>query len=232
MFHRHKMAAAVGTAFIMGALMASPVLADDQTAVSQEADSAEELVTADVQTYANIRSAASMNGSIIGSFKRGDVGEVISVSGSWTQIKTEDVSGYVYSSLLMSTDETTEETAEGDTTSLRYQASDEEISLLAAIIQCEAGGESYEGKVAVGAVVLNRVDSSDFPSTISDVIYQSGQFTPAYTGTLSSVLSSGAREDCYEAARAALAGENPVGTCLYFHSGSGRGLTIGNQTFY
>ena len=110
--------------------------------------------------------------------------------------------------------------------------SSDELDLLAAIIQCEAGGESREGKVAVGACVLNRVDDAYFPDSISDVVYQSGQFTPAMTGVLQQTLAEGAREDCYEAAQAALAGENPIGDLLYFHAGGGDGLTIGNQTFY
>ena len=114
----------------------------------------------------------------------------------------------------------------------RAYVSADELDLLAAIIQCEAGGESYEGKVAVGAVVLNRMDSSLYPNDMSEVIYQPWQFTPAMTGNLQSVLASGARADCYEAAEAALSGENPVGDCLYFHAGGGAGLTIGNQTFY
>ena len=64
--------------------------------------------------------------------------------------------------------------------------------------------------VAVGAVVVNRVNSGSFPNSISGVIYQSGQFTPVATGTFQSVLARGARSDCYAAAQAALAGESPV----------------------
>ncbi|MDD3279410.1 MAG: cell wall hydrolase [Lachnospiraceae bacterium] len=107
-----------------------------------------------------------------------------------------------------------------------------ELDLLAAIIQCEAGGESRTGKVAVGAVIMNRVNSGSFPNSISEVVYESGQFSPVTNGALSSVQASGARSDCYEAAQAALAGENPVGSCLYFNSGSGQGTQIGNQHFY
>ena len=110
--------------------------------------------------------------------------------------------------------------------------SSSDLDLLAAIIQCEAGGESYTGKVAVGACVLNRMQSDSFPDTISDVVYQSGQFTPAMTGSLDQTLAEGARADCYEAAQAALSGENPIGDLLFFHAGGGDGLTIGNQTFY
>ena len=59
---------------------------------------------------------------------------------------------------------------------------------MAAIIYCEAGAEPYQGKVAVGAVIMNRVRSSRFPNTISGVIYQKGQFGPAITGKLGRVL--------------------------------------------
>ncbi len=223
MFLKKKMTMLLGSMFMATALMSSPVFAD------------EKLVTADVNTYANIRSEGSMSGSIIGSFAKGETAEVVSTGDSWTQIRTEDgVVGYVYSDLLKSTSEAAEESSEDTSSSssyTRYNATAEEVNLLGAIIQCEAGGESYEGKVAVGAVVLNRVDSSSFPSTISDVIYQSGQFTPASSGSLSSVLSSGVRSDCIEAAKAALNGENPVEGCLYFRSGKRSGIVIGNQTF-
>ena len=107
-----------------------------------------------------------------------------------------------------------------------------ELDLLAAIIHCEAGGESRTGKVAVGAVVLNRVASGSFPNTITDVIYQGGQFSPAASGILAQTLAQGVDADCYEAACAALNGENPVGGCLYFNSGYGQGIQIGNQHFY
>ena len=113
-------------------------------------------------------------------------------------------------------------------------ASVDEKYLLAAIIQCEAGSECYEGKVAVGAVVLNRVRSSSFPNTISGVIYQSGQFGPVRNGALARVLSSGnISNDCKRAAEDALAGVDPTGGKLYFHRVNGRaGLVIGNHVFY
>ena len=74
--------------------------------------------------------------------------------------------------------------------------------------------------------------SGSYPSTLYDVIYQSGQFEPVWTGKLSSVLSRGANADCYAAAQDVFAGANTIGNCLFFHAGSGNGLTIGNQTFY
>jgi spore germination cell wall hydrolase CwlJ-like protein len=108
----------------------------------------------------------------------------------------------------------------------------DDLTLLAAIIHCEAGGECRDGKVAVGAVIMNRLASDQFPNTISGVVYQAGQFTPASSGALANAIANGVDEDCYEAARAALGGENPIGGLLYFHAGGGSGLTIGNQTFY
>ena len=110
--------------------------------------------------------------------------------------------------------------------------SSDDVSLLAAIIYCEAGNQSYEGMVAVGAVVMNRVSSPSFPNSISEVIYQSGQFTPASSGTLASALANGVPSTCYDAAVAAMNGENPVGGALYFNTGSGKGIKIGAHQFY
>ena len=108
----------------------------------------------------------------------------------------------------------------------------DDLSLLAAIIYCEAGNQPWDGKVAVGAVVLNRVASSLFPNTIYDVIYQSGQFTPASSGALANALANGVPDECVQAAQAALNGENPVGGALYFNTGSGQGMIIGDHQFY
>ena len=106
--------------------------------------------------------------------------------------------------------------------------------LLAAIIQCEAGGEPYSGQLAVGAVVMNRVKSGSFPNSISGVIYQSGQFTPASSGKLARVLSSGnISSSCYQAAAEALSGADNTGGAKYFHAGTrGSGTVIGSQIFY
>ena len=106
-----------------------------------------------------------------------------------------------------------------------------EKELLAALIFCEAGNQPYEGQVAVGAVVMNRVNSGQFPDTITDVIYQSGQFTPAMTGWLDSVLASdGYTDSAMQAASDALAGSNPIGDCLYFSTG-GNGYQLGDHFF-
>ena len=106
--------------------------------------------------------------------------------------------------------------------------------LLAALIHCEAGGEPYEGQVAVGAVVMNRVRSKAYPDTIHGVIYASGQFTPAMSGKVNRVLESGKiYESCIKAAEEALAGTSNVGDLTHFRTVNGReGLIIGNHVFY
>ena len=104
--------------------------------------------------------------------------------------------------------------------------------LLAALIFCEAGNQPYEGQVAVGAVVMNRVKSGAYPNTISEVIYQAGQFTPAMTGWLDSVrANAGYTASAMQAAEEALAGSSPVGDCLYFSTG-GWGMRIGDHYFH
>lgn len=104
--------------------------------------------------------------------------------------------------------------------------------LMASIIFCEAGNQPYEGQVAVGAVIMNRVRSSAYPNSIEAVIYQSGQFGPASTGWLDRVRSSrGYTATAMKAANDALAGANPIGGCLYFDQG-GYGMKIGAHYFH
>ena len=104
--------------------------------------------------------------------------------------------------------------------------------LLAALIFCEAGNQPYEGKVAVGAVVMNRIASSKYPNNIDAVIYQKGQFGPARNGKVDRVLSSGSYTDsCLQAAEDALNGVDPVEGCLYFGCGN-KGIKIGAHYFH
>ena len=86
--------------------------------------------------------------------------------------------------------------------------------LLARLVYAEARGESYKGKVAVAAVVLNRVRSSAFPNTISGVIYQSNAFESVSNGSINKKPDS----DCLRAAREAMNGWDPTGGCLYFYN--------------
>ncbi len=86
--------------------------------------------------------------------------------------------------------------------------------LLARLIYAEARGESYKGKVAVGAVVLNRVRSSQFPNTLSGVIYQKNAFESVTNGSINNTPDS----DCLRAAKEAMNGWDPTGGCLYFYN--------------
>ena len=112
--------------------------------------------------------------------------------------------------------------------------STEELKLLANIIYCEAGSESYVGKVAVGNVIMNRVKSASQPNTITEVVYAKGQFSPVRNGSLQRALSSDkADATCYQAAIEALAGAQPVGDKLFFRRNNGRsGQVIGHHVFY
>ena len=112
--------------------------------------------------------------------------------------------------------------------------SEEELKLLANIIYCEAGSESYVGKVAVGNVIMNRVKSASQPNTITEVVYAKGQFSPVRNGSLQRALSSDkADAACYQAAIEALAGAQPVGGKLFFRRNNGRsGQVIGHHVFY
>lgn len=108
--------------------------------------------------------------------------------------------------------------------------------LLANLIYCEAGGEPYEGQVAVGSVVMNRVLSSVYPNTVVGVIYQSGQFSPVASGRLALALAEGrATEKCYQAADEVMSGTTNVGTCVYFRTpvdGITPKYRIGGHIFY
>lgn len=201
----------------------------------------------------NVRTAPDLTAGILGTEPQGDEVKITGEENGWYQVNYQGQTAYVSAEYI--SPEEPDQTAltldeyqqrqEAEAAAAQAQSAAASVSggqrasvgageldLLAAIIHCEAGGESRTGKVAVGAVVLNRVNSSSFPNTITDVIYQSGQFSPVSSGILARTLASGVDADCYEAAQAALNGENPVGDCLYFNSGSGRGIQIGNQHFY
>lgn len=111
-----------------------------------------------------------------------------------------------------------------------------DVQYLAAICQIEAGYD-YEGCLAVANVILNRVNSGDFPSTIPDVIYQAYQFATAY---MDYYLQNGTSASALQAAQAALAGENNIGDFLHFNGTTwldpeslGRPyIVIGGNVFY
>ncbi|RAK11192.1 N-acetylmuramoyl-L-alanine amidase [Halanaerobium saccharolyticum] len=114
----------------------------------------------------------------------------------------------------------------------------DEIEILASIINAEARGESYDGKVAVGAVIINRVYHPSFPNSIREVVYQSGQFTPVENGMINLSPDS----DSFKAAYDAVSGLDPSQGSLYFYNpaksrnpsffaGREKVVTIGNHVF-
>ncbi len=106
----------------------------------------------------------------------------------------------------------------------------DDITLMAAIIQIEAGSELYEGQVAVGSVVMNRVRSGSYPNTIGGVIFARGQFA---TSRMSSVISKGPKASCIQAAMDAMAGVDTTGGATHFRrAGNKAGLIIGHHVFY
>lgn len=90
--------------------------------------------------------------------------------------------------------------------------SNSDLYLLSCCVYGEARGESYTGKVAVAAVILNRVKSANFPNSISGVIYQSGAFTCVSDGQ----INLGTNDECTRAAQDALNGWDPSGGALYY----------------
>ncbi len=114
-----------------------------------------------------------------------------------------------------------------------YGASTDEVTLLAAIVEKEAGGSGYQGMLAVASVVMNRVRSSSYPDSIAGVIDQKGQFTGGIAG-LSRIISRGPSSAAIRAAEAALAGEDIVGGMVSFRSTSTghSGTVIGDNVFF
>lgn len=199
-----------------------------------------------------VRAGASTEGPEIGYAAKDEKLVVVSVfDEQWLCVEYGDGLGYVLrehvsEEFMIDHGESMEEITERKTKEEKdrmklvtnygsLSATEYELTLLASIIYCEAGGESYEGKQAVGAVVCNRVRSSRYPDTLSGVIYASGQFTPAMTGKLDRVMERGnVPQSCYDAAKEALSGYTNVGDALYFrrNNGTRQGTVIGNHVFY
>lgn len=104
----------------------------------------------------------------------------------------------------------------GISSSAPQASSDNNVRLLAMLITGEARGEAYEGQVAVGAVVLNRVKHSSFPNSIAGVIYQNGAFTAVDDGQ----INMSPTDSCIKAARDALNGWDPSGGAIYYYNPS------------
>lgn len=202
-----------------------------------------------------VRKEADLNAGVLGLLANGEAVEAIAEEGDWVSVNYEGTKGYVsaeYVRVEFDIDEAESmeviKEREAQERARAAKAAEEkrmlqkeavlatasEVEILAALIQCEAGGEPYEGQVAVGAVVMNRVRSGAYPSTITDVIYASGQFAPASKGKMESlILNKSTKASCVQAANDAINGACNVGDALHFRRNNGRpGLVIGNHVFW
>lgn len=197
-----------------------------------------------------VRQEPSTEAVTYGLLPKGEIMEVIDqTDNGWVSVDFEGKIGYISAECVdidfwIDKGETSEEIKareEAEQEAKRhvnygeYTTDADTTMLLAALIHCEARGESYEGQVAVGAVVMNRVRSKAYPDTIHGVIYASGQFTPAMSGAVNRVLESGKiNQSCIDAAKDALSGTSPVGDCTSFrrNNGTRKGIVIGNHIFF
>lgn len=220
----------------------------DEEAEALANDVGKMIATVNTETL-RVRMEPGTEAGIYGLLPAGEITEVLnSTDDGWVCIDYEGKDGYVSSEFVMldfqiDAGETLEEIKireEAEREAKRhvnygeYTTDADTKLLLAALIHCEAGGESYEGQLAVGAVVMNRVRSSAYPDTVHGVIYASGQFTPALNGKVNRVLESGRiYPSCIQAAEEALSGTSNVGDMTHFRRNNGReGLVIGNHVFY
>lgn len=139
------------------------------------------------------------------------------------------------------TEATTQQPTTEATTAAPVQASSSDLYLLAAIVYAEAGGESYEGQLAVASVVMNRLANGYWGGSLSSVIYAPSQFTGTYSGAFSTALTTGGSSTSLQAAQDAMNGANNVGGYMYFRPtwntpqsvyDSGNYIQIGNHIFY
>ncbi|MCD7836414.1 MAG: cell wall hydrolase [Lachnospiraceae bacterium] len=220
----------------------------DEEAEALANDVGRMIATVDTETL-RVRTAPDGEAGILGLLPKGEILEVVDDSdGEWICIDYEGEDGYVSAEYVIldfqiDAGETLEEIKAREEAELeakrhvnygQYTTDADTTKLLAALVQCEAGAECYEGKVAVAAVVMNRVRSSAYPDSIHGVIYASGQFTPALNGKVNALYESGnISESCLQAAQEAIDGTSNVGSATHFRRNNGRdGIVIGNHVFY
>ena len=110
----------------------------------------------------------------------------------------------------------------------------DDVRLLAALIQCEAGNETYAGQVAIGDVVMNRLRTGRYGSSIYSVVYAKSQFGPAGSGMVAQVYAAGPKATCIAAASEAISGVSYIGTATSFRNVSSghEGIVVGNHVFW
>ena len=195
-----------------------------------------------------VRKEASENAGVYKLAKKDEKFTVVEELDGWIGVRVDDETvGYVsaeYATVEFTTEKgkTNQEIADEERAEQLKKltknrgavpSSVSETALLAALIQAEAGSQPYEGQLAVGAVVMNRVRSGGYPNTVMGVITQPGQFPPATNGTVGAIASRGAKASCVRAAEAAINGETNVGGATHFgRVGKAVGIVIGSHVFY
>lgn len=222
----------------------------DAQAIAERDCSFVAIVTADAL---KVRSEASEDSKTRDLLGRGEKVTVLEEQDGWIKINHEGSESYINAAYtkvefevgeaktmeqIRAEEKAAEEARRKEALKKQYEAvkaSGNEVQLLGALIQLEAGNQPYEGQLAVGAVVMNRVRSSRYPNTIADVIYAPGQFPYAST-KVHEVMARGVKASCLQAAQEAINGRSNVGNYTHFKSSrnsvSSPHIVIGGHVFY
>ena len=218
---------------------------EEAAALREETGTLKATITTDAL---RVRKEASEDAGVYGLVKSGETLVAVEQSDEWVAVQyDEDTVGYISAEFAtveftVDTGKTTKEIEDEERAKELKKLSQNrgavptsvsDVALLAALIQCEAGSQSYEGQLAVGAVVMNRVRSGGYPGSIIGVITAPGQFPPATNGKVAALAARGPKASCMQAAQAAVDGATNVGGATHFNrAGSHPGLVIGSHVFW
>lgn len=218
---------------------------EEAAALREETGTLKATVTTDAL---RVRKEASEDAGVYGLVKSGETLVAVEQSDEWVAVQyDEDTVGYISAEFAtveftVDTGKTTKEIEDEERAKELKKLSQNrgavptsvsDVALLAALIQCEAGSQSYEGQLAVGAVVMNRVRSGGYPGSIIGVITAPGQFPPATNGKVAAIAARGPKASCMQAAQAAVDGATNVGGATHFNrAGSHPGIVIGSHVFW
>lgn len=210
---------------LLGAVMCLTLAVTVKQDVRAEEESAAYITcTEDTKLYVD----ADWTGEIAASLPKDSVMVKVKDEGLYTKVNYNGTEGYIDSSFVGCNEEAIA------AYEAELAAKSEEVRIMAAMIQCEAGNQPMEGQIAVGAVIMNRVKAGNYPNTIVEVINQPYQFGPADSQMFADLLANDTIKDsCREAARQAFMGTDNVGGALHFQRvGVRDGLVIGDHVFY
>lgn len=218
---------------------------EEAAALREEAGTLKATITTDAL---RVRKEASEDAGVYGLVKSGETLVAVEQLDEWVAVQyDEDTVGYISAEFAtveftVDTGKTTKEIKDEERAKELEKLSKNrgavptsvsDVALLAALIQCEAGSQSYEGQLAVGAVVMNRVRSGGYPGSIIGVITAPGQFPPATNGKVAAIAARGPKASCMQAAQAAVDGATNVGGATHFNRvGSHPGIVIGSHVFW